>query len=128
MALTPGETIRKRCVNCCGNNYANVRSCDAKSKCPFHKYRLGTGRPSVKVLRKFCLLCMCEVSKAVQDCLQTNCEMFEYRFGTSPNKQPMSEERKAKLAVLLKTGRDTQEIRRTRSIPQEIKRTRTRRD
>ena len=124
MALTPGETIRKRCVDCCGNQYTEVKSCDAGTMCPLHKYRLGKGRPSVKALRKFCLYCMCGSSENVKTCPQSDCVMYEYRFGTSPNREPMSDERKEKLVVALTRGREIYQ----QEVQQEIRRTRTRRE
>lgn len=80
---TPGSTIRGYCVYCNGGLAREVATCDAD--CPFHKYRMGRGRPSVKVIRKFCLQCMGGHSDFVRDCTTLDCLCYPYRFGKNPN-------------------------------------------
>ena len=83
--LTPGETIRAYCLHCVGGNAQDVRACDANDPkyhvCPFHPYRLGKGRPSVKTIRKFCLQCMGNHADFVFDCETTDCLCHPYRMG-----------------------------------------------
>ena len=40
MVLTPIKAIRKKCLDCVGNQYKTVRLCEDK-KCPLHPYRMG---------------------------------------------------------------------------------------
>lgn len=82
IALTPGQTIRKYCVHCVGEIASDVPGCDG-TDCPFHKYRMGKGRPSVKVIRTFCLECMGGSSSMVTDCQTEDCHCHPYRFGKS---------------------------------------------
>ena len=112
MAMTPGDAIRKQCIECYGGVFAEVHTCDAGKMCVFHKYRLGRGRPSVKIIRKFCLNCMCGSYEAVKDCTTEDCTLYPYRFGKSVNRQEMSQERKDQLAKILSRRR---EIKRTRT-------------
>jgi hypothetical protein len=92
---TPGNTIRAYCVYCNGGVFKEVESCDADGKdpnfkkCPFHPYRMGKGKPSVKLIRKFCLQCMGvserDNSNIVGECETIDCLCFPYRFGKNPN-------------------------------------------
>ena len=88
--MTPGRAIRKFCLNCTGGVYGEVESCDgdgtdhAYYACPFHPYRLGRGRPSVKIIRKNCLQCMGESPSLVWECDTTDCNCYPYRMGKNP--------------------------------------------
>ena len=90
MNKTPLETIRSYCLYCNGGNDAEVRRCDADGKtpgfdpCPFHPYRMGRGRPSVKIIRLFCLQCMGGSRDFVSTCTTYDCLCFPYRMGKSP--------------------------------------------
>jgi len=59
--LTPRQAIREHCIDCVGGA-SSVRDCQGDklfdSPCIFFHCRLGTGRPSVKLIQKFCLYCM----------------------------------------------------------------------
>jgi hypothetical protein len=88
--MTPGSAIRAFCVSCCGGVFGEVKSCDgdgtdpAYYACPFHPYRMGRGRPSVKNIRKFCLHCMGESPSLVRECGITDCPCRPYRMGKNP--------------------------------------------
>jgi len=86
--LTPGETIRAYCLHCVGGSFQDVKACDATDPkyhvCPFHPFRLGKGRPSVKVIRKFCLQCMGDYADYVRDCETKDCFCHPYRMGKNP--------------------------------------------
>ena len=86
--LTPGETIRAYCLHCVGGSSQDVKACDATDPkyhvCPFHPFRLGKGRPSVKTIRKFCLQCMGDYTDFVRDCETKNCFCHPYRMGKNP--------------------------------------------
>lgn len=90
MNKTPLETIRSYCLYCNGGNSAEVRRCDADGKtsgfdpCPFHPYRMGRGRPSVKIIRKFCLECMGGNRDIVTTCTTSDCLCYPYRMGKNP--------------------------------------------
>lgn len=102
--MPPGQTIRKYCVQCVGS-MSDVRKCKGDKLldgtiCPFFKYRMGTGRPSVKVIRKFCVQCMNGSFELVENCPSKKCLLYPYRFGKSPAFQAvynrLSEEEKRK--------------------------------
>ena len=90
--MTPLQAIRKVCVVCVGSVY-EVKDCggdnclgaqgDENGVCYLSPYRLGKGRPSVKLIRKFCLECMGGSSKLVAEC-KSDCPLQPYRFGKNP--------------------------------------------
>ena len=86
--LSPQETVRSYCLYCNRGNDAEVRRCDANKPgfqiCPFHSYRMGKGRPSVKVIRKFCLQCMGGQANFVRECDTRDCLCYPYRMGKNP--------------------------------------------
>ena len=87
---TPKETIRAYCVYCNGGIFKEIEACDGNGKnpafhaCPFHPFRMGKGRPSVKIIRKFCLQCMGDSPKLVSECGTMDCLCFAYRMGKNP--------------------------------------------
>ena len=88
--MTPGSAIRAHCVSCCGGVLGEVKSCDGDGTdpdyyaCPFHGFRMGRGRPSVKIIRKHCLQCMGESPSLVRECDTTDCACYPYRMGKNP--------------------------------------------
>ena len=87
--MTPGKAIRKHCVECVGSVY-QTEGCKGDelldgTKCHFSKFRNGTGKPSVKIIRKFCLHCMGGSRRAVLECRVESCFLFPFRFGKNPN-------------------------------------------
>lgn len=91
--LTPGEAIKRYCVRCCGGQGKAVESCDGDSSarkrgfraCPFHPFRIGKGRPSVKTIRAFCLECQGQSRSYVRECKKTDCLCYPFRLGANPN-------------------------------------------
>lgn len=92
--VTPGRAIRLYCIRCCGGQASAVVGCDGDesarkkgfSPCGFHTHRLGRGRPSVRLIRKFCLSCQGGKSDFVRDCLTTTCSLYPFRMGKNPNR------------------------------------------
>ena len=99
--LTPKKAVRRFCRNCvensrwiedCGGDKV-LNTIDPVSKefsarpCSFYKYRMGVGRPSVRLIRKECLYCMGGSHKAVRDCGLTDCPLHPFRMGTNPNRR-----------------------------------------
>ena len=88
--MTPGSAIRAFCVSCCGGVFGEVKSCDgdgtdpAYHACPFHPYRLGRGRSSIRVFRKFCLQCMGGRADFVRECDDSGCFCYPFRMGRNP--------------------------------------------
>jgi len=84
MKITPGRAIRLHCVDCMGGEHL-VRDCQgdtlADGSCLFFKYRTGSGRPSVKTIRKYCVVCMGGSEKLVRECKSGGCYLHKYRFG-----------------------------------------------
>ena len=103
--MTPGEAIRKFCVQCvvsphevknCGGDKCLNGGCDDKGICWFYRYRLGTGRPSVKLIRKYCLYCQGGSQDLVRECIEGEahsgieaCSLFPFRMGTNPARKGM---------------------------------------
>jgi hypothetical protein len=86
--LTPSQAIHKVCVDCVGSPFA-VRDCQGDSQydgpCLLFPHRLGMGRPSVKLIRKYCLYCMGGNVKLVRECHSGACPFLCYRMGKNPN-------------------------------------------
>lgn len=90
--LTPLQAIRKRCLDC-GDTALGVRNCifDGKKEdlCPLYSYRMGRqcGKPSVKLIRKYCLECCNGSSNEVKECGIEKCPLHFYRFGKIPGRK-----------------------------------------
>lgn len=87
---SPKESIRKHCIDCTGGEY-QVKGCmgDAliDGPCLFYKYREGSGRPSVKMIRKYCVNhCMNRRSELVKLCKSSECYLHPFRMGKNPNR------------------------------------------
>ena len=87
---TPKEAIRAQCLACVGGHRKEIASCNGDGSipgfhiCPFHSYRLGKGRPSIKLIRKFCLQCMGGSKVFVKECSTVDCKVHAFRFGKNP--------------------------------------------
>jgi hypothetical protein len=97
--LSPVKAIHAHCRLCVGNprdlkkcggtHYLNG-GCDAKGVCWLYPYRLGTGRPSVKIIRKWCLWCQGESREYVRECDNPSCPLYDFRMGTNPHRAEAS--------------------------------------
>ncbi len=102
---SPRETIRAFCVNCCGGVFGEVKSCDGDGTdpvfhfCPFHPYRTGKKRPSVKIMRRFCLDCQGNNMAFVRECETKNCLIHPFRFGKNPHRIGMGATRERMIEV-----------------------------
>ena len=87
---SPLKTIVSFCASCVGGHGKEVASCDGDGtipgfmSCTFHPFRLGRGRPSVKIMRKFCLLCQGGSYLFVKECVTEDCLIHPYRLGKNP--------------------------------------------
>jgi hypothetical protein len=97
--LTPRQAIREHCVDCIGKASV-VRDCQgdalADGPCILFKHRMGIGRPSVKLIRRFCLYCMGGSWKLVKQCPSRACSFLQYRLGKNPNVQVSEVQRRHK--------------------------------
>ena len=93
--MTPKQAVRKMCVQCvqspfevenCGGNRMIGTGGNGNNVCFFFPYRLGVGRPSVKIIRKFCLECMGGNNALVRGCATKICPLHPFRLGTNPNR------------------------------------------
>jgi hypothetical protein len=82
--LTPRQAIHAHCIDCVGSASA-VNNCQGDElydhPCIFFPYRMGGRRPSVKLIRKFCLYCMGGNQKLVRECPSRTCPFLPYRMG-----------------------------------------------
>jgi hypothetical protein len=88
---SPARTIRAHCHYCVqSRSDSEVENCTGHivfatgKPCPFYEYRMGNKRPSVKVMRKYCLECMGGSKEAVKECETEDCLIHPYRFGKNP--------------------------------------------
>lgn len=114
--MTPGEAIHNFCVRCVGGSPFEVRECggdkylnggcDKNGVCWFYKFRLGNGRPSVKLIRRFCLYCTGGDREWVRNCPDgishqgMACALYPFRMGRNPN-IVLSEEESVRRASIL---------------------------
>ena len=102
--MTPGEGIHSHCTKCVGTPQA-IHNCggdrmiggqgDANGVCYYFPHRLGKGKPSVKIIRAFCLECQGgdktrkvqprEVTDGVKFCPSKKCTLYPFRLGKNPN-------------------------------------------
>ena len=90
-ALTPMKAIRAKCLDCCVENWTEVRKCPTK-ECPLHALRFGRGAKAVgvyppKAIRRKCLDCCAGSRPAVRQCDLTWCTLHPYRMGKNPARQ-----------------------------------------
>ncbi len=102
--MTPGQAIHTHCVECvdspfelskCGGDRMLGGQGDENGACYLFPYRLGKGRPSVRIIRKECLQCQGgdktlrvqsrEVSDGVKFCPLEKCTLYPFRMGKNPN-------------------------------------------
>ena len=94
--MTPGEAIRAFCIACVGGSIYETRNCggdkclnggcDENGVCWLYPYRLGKGRPSVKLIRKTCLWCQGDQQTFVKECPTVSCPLHPYRMGHNPSR------------------------------------------
>jgi hypothetical protein len=100
MSPTPGQSIRRFCVACVGSPH-DLKKCggdkclggqgDKHGTCYLYPYRLGKGRPSLKLIRKVCLECMEGSGRLVAECVARECHLYAYRFGQRPKRDGIPE-------------------------------------
>ena len=81
--MKPREAITRQCVECVGKS-ARIEKCKGHTcdpPCPFYPLRLGKERASVKIIRTFCLECMCGSYDAVSYCPSETCNLYKFRMG-----------------------------------------------
>jgi len=88
---TPKEAVRNFCLRCVGSS-AEVEECEGDDLlngdvCLFFRYRTGNGRPRLKLIRQFCLVCMGDQRKLVAECASKKCPLHAYRMNINPNRQ-----------------------------------------
>ena len=88
---SPSQTIRAHCHYCVQSRKdSEVKNCTGHivyttgKPCSFYEYRMGKKRPSVKVMRQFCLDCMGGNKAAVKECETGDCQIHPFRFGKNP--------------------------------------------
>jgi hypothetical protein len=96
--VTPGDAVRKFCIDCVGGVPYDVRDCggdkclnggcDSNGICLFFKYRMRKGGPSVRLIKRICKWCQGEDKDSgalVKDCPTEECALHPFRMGKNPN-------------------------------------------
>ena len=102
--ITRTQAIRLRCLDCVGNNQADVRKCTEKT-CPLWRNRLGredknaTGKrlTRARAIRADCLDCCGGSANEVRLCPAQKCPTWPFRFGhgyLAPEKTAFSKMRR----------------------------------
>lgn len=74
----------------------------AVKSCPLWPYRMGKGRPSVKLIRKHCiLLCANNSYQFVRECDNEKCPLWPFRMGTNPNISEKTKNEMSKRALVI---------------------------
>jgi len=89
--LTPKKAVVAFCQECiCSVLGRDIKECKGDTlhtgSCPFFKYRLGRGRPSVKTIRQQCKACMNGNLQLINDCANASCALHTYRMGKNPSR------------------------------------------
>jgi hypothetical protein len=96
--LTPTKAIRKVSIDCVGGAseikdfqgdelYDQEVGVKRYKPCLFYPYRIGKGRPSVRLIRKYCLWCTGGSPKLVKNCRSiSTCPLHLYRMGRNPKR------------------------------------------
>ena len=69
---------------------------DGKGVCHFYPYRMGTGRPKMRLLRAYCLKCMNGSPSLVRLCPSQKCRIWMYRMGHNPKRAGQGDEGRLK--------------------------------
>ena len=101
---TPQKAIRAICKQCVGTAH-QIEDCGGKriiigsseKTCQFYRYRTGkgNGRPSVKLIRSYCIDCMGGRLSYVRECMSMTCPLHPYRMGSNPMRKGIGGARKA---------------------------------
>lgn len=110
--MTARKAIRELCLYCMNGQDAEIAKCTTIS-CPLFGYRgsskglKAAERPntSLRAIRAYCLDRCKESVHEVRECEDFKCALHRYRFGKNPDRKPMDEERRAKLAEAATKGR-----------------------
>lgn len=95
MRLSPLKAIQQFCSKCsggkaeikrCGGEKCLNGGCDSDRVCWFFMFRLGNGRPSVRMIRQMCLYCQGEQRDFVSGCIDLTCSLHPFRMGTNPSR------------------------------------------
>ena len=87
MQLTPLKAIRKKCVDCAGQEPSQVKECEHK-KCELYPLRMGKGtRATLRIIRAYCISCSVGQKHEVRHCPAKGCSLWAYRFGRRPKKK-----------------------------------------
>lgn len=105
----PKQTIRAYCHYCVqSRSDADIENCTgyivyATGKpCLFYDYRIGHNRPSVKVMRLFCLECQGNNMTFVRECETVDCLIHPYRMGKNPARIGKGASKERMLEISLK--------------------------
>jgi hypothetical protein len=114
---SPLQIIRAQCLVCTGGHVKEVASCDGDGKrpgfmsCVFHLFRLGKGRPSVKIMRKYCLHCKGNSYILVKECPTIDCLIHPFRFGKNPARAGVGQSAAQMALLRSKKGHEQKKIR-----------------
>jgi hypothetical protein len=95
MNISPLKAIRLFCIDCvgsshrvddCGGEKTLVSSKKGYRVCFFFPFRKGIGRPTLKIIRQSCLLCIGGKPSLIRQCPSTNCAVWPYRMGKNPKR------------------------------------------
>ncbi|MFH1728617.1 MAG: hypothetical protein ABIA04_09385 [Pseudomonadota bacterium] len=79
------------CYECSGFSKKDVRECNGRAimydnACPLLPYRMGKGRPNVKITKDYCKVCVKnshEILREGSAC--RDCSLKDFRLGKNPN-------------------------------------------
>ncbi len=101
--LTPRRAIRAHCIDCVGSVRA-LQHCGGDrlydGPCALMPYRLGRGRPSARLIRKFCIECMGGHTNLVRDCPSRTFPFLPYRMGKNPARMARKQTEKQRQSLL----------------------------
>jgi hypothetical protein len=87
--FTAKQAVVQYCRQCIGTDQEVIVCKGDRTKgsepCTLYPYRLGTRRPNLTLIRKFCLSCCSGSVKAVAECTSLTCPFQPFRYGYLPS-------------------------------------------
>ena len=80
--LNRRKAIRRKCLDCSGGSYKEVRDCP-HVECPLHHFRMGTEKQDpvarARAIRLYCVWCSGDQRGVAWRCNDTGCWLHPYR-------------------------------------------------
>jgi len=85
--LTPLQSVRRKCLECCQHSGEEVQLCPI-TNCPLYHFRMQEGHKGlIEAIKKKCLACGEGTRFEVKNCEFVKCPLYSFRLGNNPNRK-----------------------------------------